>query len=321
MEQPGESSLETFLLDSAERGRRNWRLLPRLLAVTLPVLLLFGWYWSLEPEPLALAALPAEAREARVPGAASTAMLAAIVDALLDKPGGYLHNDRLPPGVLLDDMPSFEAGMLAHVRDMTRALRRDFGRAPQLAVEDPDLARAEARFHFDADSWLLPTSEGEYAIGREALDSYYLRLVAPQPGARFHAEPDALARWLADVDSRLAAYGQRLAAATAEGEARTPWLARDDSFYEARGYAWALRAQLRAVQVDFAAALASRGAMPAVAQAVTALEGSQRPVLSPVILNGSEFGLLANHSLVMANYLARARASLMQARLQLATPL
>lgn len=54
------------------------------------------------------------------------------------------------------------------------------------------------------------------------------------------------------------------------------------------------------------------------AQAIIALDGTQQPVNSPVILNGSEYGLLANHSLVMASYIARARATLMQLRGQLA---
>jgi hypothetical protein len=35
---------------------------------------------------------------------------------------------------------------------------------------------------------------------------------------------------------------------------------------------------------------------------------------SPVILNGGGFGLFANHSLVMANYLARANAAVINLR-------
>jgi hypothetical protein len=35
---------------------------------------------------------------------------------------------------------------------------------------------------------------------------------------------------------------------------------------------------------------------------------------SPVILNGSGYGFFANHSLVMANYLARANAGVINLR-------
>jgi len=40
------------------------------------------------------------------------------------------------------------------------------------------------------------------------------------------------------------------------------------------------------------------------------LEESQKPVNSPIILNGSPFGFFANHSLVMANYVSRANAAI-----------
>jgi hypothetical protein len=40
------------------------------------------------------------------------------------------------------------------------------------------------------------------------------------------------------------------------------------------------------------------------------LEESQKPVWSPAILNGNPFGFFANHSLVMANYVSRANAAI-----------
>ena len=45
-------------------------------------------------------------------------------------------------------------------------------------------------------------------------------------------------------------------------------------------------------------------------QIIRELEATQQTVWSPMILNGSGFGLLANHSLVMANYISRANAAL-----------
>ncbi|HBM22224.1 MAG TPA: DUF2333 domain-containing protein, partial [Alcanivorax sp.] len=44
------------------------------------------------------------------------------------------------------------------------------------------------------------------------------------------------------------------------------------------------------------------------------LEATQQTLWSPVILNGSGFGVFANHSLVMANYITRANASLVDLR-------
>ena len=49
-------------------------------------------------------------------------------------------------------------------------------------------------------------------------------------------------------------------------------------------------------------------------QIIRELEGTQEAVWSPMILNGSGFGLLANHSLVMASYISRANAAIIDLR-------
>jgi len=91
---------------------------------------------------------------------------------------------------------------------------------------------------------------------------------------------------------------------------QTPWSKIDDIFYESRGYSWALLEQLKAIEVDFAPVLERKGAMVSLKQVIRELEESQKPVWSPVILNGSPFGFFANHSLVMANYVSRANAAI-----------
>jgi hypothetical protein len=90
---------------------------------------------------------------------------------------------------------------------------------------------------------------------------------------------------------------------------QTPWNQIDDIFYESRGYTWALLEQLKAIQVDFAPILERKNAVVSLRQIIRELEESQKPVRSPIILNGSPFGFFANHSLVMANYVSRANAA------------
>jgi hypothetical protein len=90
---------------------------------------------------------------------------------------------------------------------------------------------------------------------------------------------------------------------------KTPWNQIDDVFYESRGYSWALLEQLKAIQVDFAPILQRKNATVSLKQVIRELEESQKPVRSPMILNGSPFGFFANHSLVMANYVSRANAA------------
>jgi len=50
------------------------------------------------------------------------------------------------------------------------------------------------------------------------------------------------------------------------------------------------------------------------AASIRELEASLRPLRSPMILNGGGYGLFANHSPVMANYLARANAAVTNLR-------
>ena len=83
-------------------------------------------YWSNEPEAFDVrqyAARFAE-RQARpvVVGTTTTATLVGVAEMLLDKPGGYLSNDRLPPGVLLDNklhLHGIEAERMAAERRLT----------------------------------------------------------------------------------------------------------------------------------------------------------------------------------------------------------
>ena len=95
---------------------------------------------------------------------------------------------------------------------------------------------------------------------------------------------------------------------------RTPWLQIDDVFYEARGATWALMHFLKAVEVDFEEVLEDKNATASLRQIIRELEASQRTVFFPVILNGSGFGIFANHSLTMANYISRANAAIIDLR-------
>jgi hypothetical protein len=95
---------------------------------------------------------------------------------------------------------------------------------------------------------------------------------------------------------------------------KTSWLQIDDVFYEARGTSWALLHFLKAIEVDFADVLAKKNAITSVQQIIRELEMTQQPVSTPMIVNGEGFGMLANHSLVMASYISRANAAIIDLR-------
>jgi hypothetical protein len=60
--------------------------------------------------------------------------------------------------------------------------------------------------------------------------------------------------------------------------------------------------------------LEKKNARVSVQQIIRELESTQQAIWSPVVLNGSGFGLFANHSLVMASYVSRANAGIIDLR-------
>jgi len=300
------------------------------------VCVILVFVWSHEPATFDVRAAAIERAggddKRLVTGYVTTATLARVAEHLLDKPGGYLSNDVFPPGVFMDDMPNWEFGVLVQVRDLARSLRNDMSRSQTQSLEDADLAVAEPQFNFNNDSWIFPTSEGEYRKGIAALDRYLVRLADPaRHDTQFYARADNLREWLAVVQKRLGSLSARLSASVgqlrvntdlagdaaaeqatktaATVEVKTPWLEIDDVFYEARGATWALVHFLRAVEIDFDQVLRKKNAVVSLRQIIRELEATQEPVWSPMVLNGGGFGFVTNYSLIMASYIARANAA------------
>jgi hypothetical protein len=296
------------------------------------ILVLYGLalYWSQEPKPFDVVEEAAHAAHVENPkelplGFTYTTTLIEIADTLLHKPGGFLSNDVFPPSVFLDNIPNWELGALIALRDATTQLRNNIARSQTQSQEDPDLAKGEPFLYFDYRSWQLPSSESEYEKGVESLEAYRERI--RKRGANFYARADNLRQYLEVLEKRLGDYSNRLSASTAErvieeGEGsdrhidmeRTPWLKLDDRFFEARGYTWAAMLVLKSIEWDFRDILGNKTAQVSLQHIVRELENCQASYLSPVILNGSGFGLFANYSLTLANYIARANAATIDLR-------
>ncbi len=317
------------------------RVVTGLVLLYVAAILALMFYWDQEPELFDVQTVARQMGGAGDPdlvtGDATTAALIRVMQTLLDKRGGYLSNDIAPPGVLMDNIPRWEFGVITQVRDMVGALRNDFSRSQSQSTEDDDLVIADPQLSYDTESWMLPSSESEYRTGIKALQRYLARLSDnDESNAQFFARADNLAAWLAIVEKRLGSLSQRLSASVGQlrintdlqGDAaatqsaakpdmvlvQTPWTEIDDVFYESRGAAWALIHFLRAVEQDFAPVLEKKNALVSLRQIIRELESTQGEVWSPVILNGSDFGLVSNHSLVMASYISRANAAVIDLR-------
>lgn len=308
------------------------------LATYVLVVLVLWFYWSREPDLFdvdANAVKVAEEQQAKVVyGFTTTTTLTTIIDTLLNKPGGYISNDVTPPGIFMDNIPEWEFGVLVQIRDMLVVMRNDFSRSQSQSTEDKDLIIAQPQFHYDSESWILPSTEGEYKKGLKALKRYIKRLSNPErKEAQFYSRADNLATYLDQISKRLGSLSQRLSASVGQerintdlaGDSdatqstqtankvlvKTPWMKIDNVFYEARGQAWALTHLLKAIETDFAGVLKKKNALISVRQIVRELEATQQTVWSPMILNGKGFGVVTNHSVIMSSYISRANSQIL----------
>ncbi len=319
----------------------NLRLAGYIITGLIVFFLLLMLWWDRTPDDFSPVQnannMAAERGQEVVTGYTSTATLITLAHSILDKPGGYLTNDIMPPSIWMDNIPNWEFGVLVQMRDFSRSLRNDISRSQSQSLEDEDLTIAEPQFNFNSDSWIFPSTEREYRKGVDALESYIARLSdSEKNNAQFYARADNLAAWLAIIEKRLGSLSQRLSASVgqmrintdlagdpaatqstpspSEMVTKTPWTQIDDVFYETRGSAWALIHLLKAVEYDFSDVLNDKNALLSLRQIIRELEATQATVWSPVISNGSGFGFLANHSLVMASYISRANAAIIDLR-------
>ncbi len=328
---------------AAPSQKRGWRKALRVFIVVFIVIeLVLALYWSNEPDLFdvreattrQMAKIGKSDSELAI-GAHTTAALITVVETILDKPGGYLYNDVTPPSILLDNIPNWELGVLRQVRDMAKVVADDYSRAQTQSQENRALRMAETQFFIPERSWMFPQAEAEYRRGADEVRKYLAELSdRADQRAMFYARADNLREWLALVEKRLGNLAQRLSASVgehrinvdmgeepiqstdlpAEMEVKTPWLKIDDVFYEARGSTWALIHLMRAAELDFDSILRKKNALVSLRQMIRELEGTQETVWSPLILNGSGFGVFANHSLVMASFVSRANAACIDLR-------
>jgi len=302
------------------------------------VLYILSVYWSFEPDAFDVHKEVTQAATAEgvtpVVGYTTTTALIKVAETLMNKPGGYLSNDALPPSVFLDNMPAWEFGVLEMVRDLSLVMRKDLSRSQSQSLENIHLKEAQPRFNINNKNWAMPSAESEYTKAIVSIYAYRNALVRinGKDNAQFYARADNLRSYLEEVQKRLGSYSQRLSASVGREQintdlagdnvaqqstkvslhlqVKTSWWKIDDVFYEARGASWALLHFLKAIEIDFNSVLENKNARISLQQIIRELEASQQTLWSPMVLNGDGFGALANHSLVMANYISRANAAL-----------
>lgn len=273
-----------------------------LSLVTLVLLIYVGTMIAESHKP----ALPAvRAREAHPPGYVFVSMVVDLVEAQLEGTGGWTPNDLpLTPGYWLDNLPSFQLGVMSVVRVVSVSLRDDLGRAKPADQPHPELAQAAEAYAADLRRWANPSAESMLQRGNDALIRYRQELGTR---SQIYPHPEALLRLVEALTGELDAVDQRLLKASDRDT--VPWYKVDDNLYYAQGTAFAQQALLRAARADFSALQHGR-AQAALDAALKALAESQ---FEPwVVTNGGKSSLLANHSANLRTILEEARLALLE---------
>ena len=110
--------------------RKIWIAVPAALLIICTAMM---FWFNHEPDlfdPVERAKLHAGVHgHADVTGTTTTSALLEVTNTMLNKRGGYMSNDILPPWVFLDNVPNWEFGVLTQVRDLARVMRNDFSRS------------------------------------------------------------------------------------------------------------------------------------------------------------------------------------------------
>lgn len=195
---------------------------------------------------------------------AGIAMIAALIDREVNGHGWVVNSPGFTPtGMLLDDMPNYQRGIIAGLSRFGPLLRTRFGQVG--AVIDPDLAVAARGLTYPPDVWLWdwsrssgPTgsSGGTYLEAMEALQRYNQRVATRR--ALFDRNEATLAAILTGVMTDLDAAAEVIDAGVKGGGSLTG----SEMFYRSKGSIYAQYMVLAAFAKDFAAVLNARRVMP-----------------------------------------------------------
>lgn len=221
------------------------------------------------------------------------------------------------PAYVLDNMPNFQTGIVAAVRDINVALRRM--ESIDEAQQD-DLHKAHKMLSYAPNIWILskqsslslaPSSNTQYRKAAKYLQKFNMR-------ADFMPQPQNLARILAQMSKKISSRTQKNEEHWREHSGDFLDTQADNIFYYNRGYAFSLWQISKALGADFKDIIVGYGAYTDWTYLLSSLQQAAR--FSPLVVRNGKFdGLLSpNHLIVQNFYLMRAVAAIERIRTTLA---
>ncbi|MCP5432940.1 MAG: DUF2333 family protein [Alphaproteobacteria bacterium] len=250
-------------------------------------------------------------------GSRAVAIAAALVDREV-KTYDWVSNDPwFMPGVFNDNQQHYQQGILAAVYRFSAELRDFLGRARGSSAEDPDLTEAQ-RLGYAPDIWywnpsrsLLPqqNTESVYLQAADALRRYDQRVASGT--AVYERRADNLADALDRISKDLGGATANLFEMAHDHPAW--WLfdwKSDDTFYFAKGKAYAYYLILRELKEDFANIAREKEIGPTYATMLSTLEGAI--AIDPTVIVNGKLGdqFMPNHLAELGFYLERTRVQL-----------
>jgi len=250
-------------------------------------------------------------------GSRAVAAMADLVSREIDQNEWTPNEPFFKPGVLLDNMPNYQTGIVAAVQRFGVSVRDRLARARGSSQADADLTRAMGLLAYPGNVWVwnpanswapTATTESQYRQAVAALRAYNGRLASGEATLELRADNllESLDAIASDLGSTSGAIYQAI------DLSRNRWLdfTADDLFYTAKGQLYAYYILLRELGLDYADVIRERGA----ASSWTEMLDSFRlaATLQPwVVVNGGlESQFKPNHLASQGFLLLRARTQL-----------
>ena len=250
-------------------------------------------------------------------GSAAVAYAAGLVDREVNQHNWTANDPFFQPGVMLDNMPNFQQGMMSALARFGFELTDQLGRTRGSSEADPDLQRAAGLLQYPGNVWiwnpsvsLAPraSSESQYRDARERLLAYNARLAKGDANYDIRADNllATIERFAADLGSSSALIDRHLneeAGSFFDAEA-------DDIFYFTKGKLYGYYMVLQGLGADFEPIINERNLQKPWDEMMESFR--KAALLDPwVVMNGTpDAQFQPNHLATQGFYLLRARTQL-----------
>jgi len=222
---------------------------------------------------------PTFGAETVVPESASRAVAVAadLIDREVNQNRWVANDPFFQPGYLLDNMPSYQTGIVGAVGRFTTELRDRVARVRGSGAVDSDLESAAGRINYPGNEWIFewsgtpvqPSSESQYRRGLEDLRRYNERLA--QGHAVYERRADNLMATLDRISTDLGGDSAALTREVDEGTSNFLDFNADNLFYSVKGRLYAYYLILRELEKDFAAVIREKNLQASWAELLTSL--------------------------------------------------